>query len=95
MDLAADPKHGKRPSSPHDVLFKTVGTPATGRHYSTGVYSEMVEARRRSYAPASVRPASLDKFLVTHVEMRCQNVCLHRLPKTDHEMEEKLTALVL
>lgn len=55
----------------------------------------MLEARRRSHASVSVRPVRLDELLATHAKLRCLNVCLHGLPKTYHEMEENLTALVL
>ena len=52
--------------------------------------TDPVDARRRSHAAASARPARIDELLELHGELRRWQCCLRGLLDTHDEMEEEL-----
>ena len=55
--------------------------PPSRRRRQTGLYESVLEARKRSNALASVRPARLDELLATQCELRRLNICIRGLPE--------------
>ena len=94
MDLEASPEREKRPGQPLPLPRDETDEPAARRRRRTGFFTAQIEARRRSNAHASVRPARLDELLATHAEMRRLNVCLRGLPESLRGTEEELRATV-
>ena len=94
MDLEASPEREKRPGQPLPLQCDETDEPAARRRRRTGFFTAQIEARRRSNAHASVRPARLDELLATHAEMRRLNVCLRGLPESLRGTEEELRATV-
>ena len=94
MDLEARPEREKRPGQPLPLPRDETDEPAARRQRRTGFFTAQIEARRRSNAHASIRPARLDELLATHAEMRRLNVCLRGLPESLRGTEEELRATV-
>ena len=59
-----------------------------------GAMTDPVDARRRSHAAASARPARIDELLELHGELRRWQVCLRGLLDTHDETEEELRCRV-
>ena len=70
---------GRRPSPP----------PARDIGGSSAALSQ-IDARRRSHALASVRPARLDELLALQGELRRDNLCVRGVPDTASESAEEL-----
>ena len=56
--------------------------------------SDLVDARRRSHAAASARPARIDELLELHGELRCWQCCLCSVPDWPDETPEELLGRV-
>ena len=56
--------------------------------------TDPVDARRRSHAAASARPARIDELLELHGELRRWQVCLRGLVNCHDEMEAELRSRV-
>ena len=56
--------------------------------------SDPVDARRRSHAAASVRPARIDELLERQGDLRCWQCCLRGVPDCHDESPEELRGRV-
>lgn len=87
-----------RPSSPADEAHDAAPAPGAPPRRPPPAMPSPAEARRRSHAAASVRPARLDEVLDLQAEMRRRQVCLRGLrdsPAEDASSLEGEVARVL